>query len=112
MDDDADLRDLLKEFFEMSESTSCVAVGSLGELEKVRREALECSLAILDINLGAGEPSGIDVFEWLQSSGFGGRVAFVSGHGDNHPLVRRAAREDEVKVYKKPMEIRCVSWSS
>jgi DNA-binding NtrC family response regulator len=103
VDDDADLREMLKEFFEMS--TSCLAVGSLAELEKVRDQALECTLAILDINLGAGQPSGLDVFEWLRKAGFRGRVAFVTGHADNHPLVRRAALEEGVKVYKKPMDI-------
>ena len=105
VDDDVDLRDMLKELFELLEDTSCVAVGSLAELEKVREEAMECSLAILDINLGANEPSGIDVFEWLRKAGFRGKVAFVTGHGASHPLVRRAALEGGVNVYKKPMEI-------
>jgi DNA-binding NtrC family response regulator len=105
VDDDADLRDMLKEFFELTTSTTCVAVGSLAELEKVRDQALECSLAILDINLGAEQPSGLDVFAWLRTAGFRGKVAFVTGHADNHPLVRRAASEAGVKVYKKPMEI-------
>ncbi len=105
VDDDEDLRALLKEFYEMSTTARCLAVGSMFELEKVRDEAMDCSLAILDINLGANEPSGLDIFDWLRAAGFRGRVAFLTGHADNHPLVRRAASEEGIDVYKKPMDI-------
>jgi DNA-binding NtrC family response regulator len=105
VDDDEDLRQLLKEFFEMSMTVECVTAGSLRDLEKVKASALECTVAVLDINLGANEPSGIDVFNWLREAGFKGRVAFVTAHANDHPLVRKAVSDGGAKVYKKPMEI-------
>jgi hypothetical protein len=44
-------------------------------------------------------------FEWLRLEGFGGRVAFATGHARSHPLVQWALGEDWARVYQKPMTL-------
>ena len=53
-------------------------------------EVLAARLAFLDINLGAGQPSGLEVQRWLAAKGFTGKTVFMTGHGDGHPLVAKA----------------------
>jgi hypothetical protein len=43
-------------------------------------KVLNCTLAILDVNLGAGNPSGVDAYRWLKQERFVGRVVFLTGH--------------------------------
>jgi DNA-binding response OmpR family regulator len=78
-DDDPDIAEVMGEFFR-DHGFDCVAAQSFDEVVANRSEALGCSLAILDVNLGQGQPSGVDVFRWLQHERFGGSVVFLTGH--------------------------------
>jgi DNA-binding response OmpR family regulator len=60
-------------------------------------------LAILDINLGAGSPSGLAGYRWLREHEFAGRVVFLTGHARSHPLVAEASEIGDAVVYEKPM---------
>src|SRR5579862_5380074 len=55
-----------------------------------REEALGSRLAILDVNLGPGCPSGLDAHSWLAAEHFSGRIVFLTGHAQSYPLVERA----------------------
>src|SRR5262249_22772584 len=88
IDDDEDLRASIADLVE-SCGKRCLAVGSLAELVDHRAAALACELAIVDVNLGAAKPSGIDAYEWLRGEGFDGRIVFLTGHAPSHPLVSR-----------------------
>jgi FixJ family two-component response regulator len=103
IDDDDDLRDALGELTAKLRRQPGVVVGSLGELAELEARALECSLAIIDINLGPGVPNGIDVYDWLRARRFAGRIVFLSGHGPSHPLVERASTLANAHVVRKPM---------
>lgn len=83
-DDDADLIEVTDEFFR-DRGIDCVTAHSFDEVVSRRDEALECSLAILDVNLGFGLPGGVDVFRWLQRERFGGSVVFLTGHATTDP---------------------------
>ena len=72
--------------------------------ERLRVGALGCGLALLDINLGAGVPSGLDAYRWLKDNGFPGRTVFLTGHARSHPLVREARELTHVQVLSKPIE--------
>jgi ActR/RegA family two-component response regulator len=105
VDDDADLRATILDAATYLGMDQCVAVGSLAEVEQQRGDALECSLAVIDINLGQGVPSGVDVYHWLEHAQFHGRVVFLTGHGSDDPRVQEAARIAGVPVLTKPIGI-------
>lgn len=105
VDDDGDLRAVLGEVLARICGRELLAAESYDDLLELGERALSCCLAILDINLGAGRPSGIDAYEWLASRGFRGRVAFLTGHGRSHPLVERAFHLRAAVVYQKPISL-------
>lgn len=105
LEDDDDLRGLLCELLQLSApEVHTVCVGSYAELLRRRDEALDCGLALLDVNLGAGVPSGLDAYRWLREHGFGGRTVFLTGHAHSHPLVREAYELTHVRVLSKPVD--------
>ena len=103
IDDDEDLREALGELTAKLSGERGVVVGSLAELAQLEARALQCSVAIIDINLGSDVPNGIDVYDWLRARRFAGRIVFLSGHGPSHPLVQRASTLAHAHVVRKPM---------
>ena len=103
VDDDEDLRAAMDEVLHRLGVRRLVEAGSLRDVEDQREEALACQLALVDINLGYGEPTGINVFEWLEREGFSGRVVFLTGHGSLDPRVQRAASLAGSQVASKPL---------
>ena len=91
LDDDTDLLEILAELLQ-ERGCRCLLARSLDELKAFGPEALAADVAVLDINLGAGQPSGIDAYDWLLSQNFAGRLLFLTGHAHAHPLVARAER--------------------
>jgi FixJ family two-component response regulator len=106
LEDDEDLRCILCELLAMVGVETCVGTGSVAELKRREGEVLGCELALLDINLGAAVPSGLDAYQWLRERGFGGRIVFLTGHAHSHPLVRQAHALRDVQVLSKPVEAR------
>jgi DNA-binding NtrC family response regulator len=102
LDDDEDLCFLLCEVVSLS-GGECLPVQSLDDLVARESEALSCDLALLDVNLGADLPSGLDAFEWLRAHDFQGRIVFLTGHARTHPLVVCAQEKDGVPVFEKPV---------
>ena len=102
LEDDADLRELLGELFVDAGAASCVLASSLEELERKAPEALGCDVAVLDVNLGASQPSGVDAYGWLRGHGFSGEVVFLTGHARSHPLVADAG-ERHTRILQKPL---------
>jgi DNA-binding NtrC family response regulator len=103
VDDDDDLRAAMQEALHRIGVRRLIEAASLRDVEDQREEVLACELAIIDINLGYGEPTGIDVFEWLERAGFSGHVVFLTGHGSQDPQVKRAARLAHSQVASKPL---------
>jgi DNA-binding response OmpR family regulator len=102
LDDDADLLEILAELLQ-DHGCRCVSARSLAELKALGTEVLTADVAVLDINLGSGEPTGIDAYEWLMSESFAGRILFLTGHAHAHPLVARAERLQHAAVLDKPL---------
>jgi DNA-binding NtrC family response regulator len=103
VDDDEDLRAAMDEVLRRLGVQRLVEASSLRDVEDQRDEALSCQLALVDINLGYGEPTGINVFEWLEREGFAGRVVFLTGHGSKDPRVQHAASLAGSEVASKPV---------
>ncbi len=87
---------------------SCVTAASLEDLQAREREVMGCDLALLDINLGSDQPSGVEACEWLIRRGFEGRIVFLTGHGTTHPLVVEAAKVARAQVITKPLPTRAL----
>ena len=104
VEDNDDLRELVVELVTVVLKRRCVGVGSYEELAALGAEALRCSVAILDINLGPDRRSGIDAYTWLREHGFKGRIVFLTGHASTHPLVVEAQRIGGAQIFSKPIE--------
>ncbi len=105
VDDDPDMRDSMAAVAAHLGIERCLVAGSLAEVVAMRTEVLDCTLAILDVNLGWNEPSGIDVERWLRHEHFAGTIVFLTGHGNDDPHVREATRTGRARVLLKPIGI-------
>ncbi|MCU1280197.1 MAG: hypothetical protein JWM53_3743 [bacterium] len=102
LEDDDDLRASLADLMSIEGAEGCVVAGSLAELQAHADEALACALAILDVNLGEGVPSGLDAYRWLRDREFAGRIVLLTGHAGSLPLVRQAGLRADVPILLKP----------
>jgi DNA-binding NarL/FixJ family response regulator len=82
-----------------------VGAASLEGVVAIGERASACGLAIIDVNLGAGVASGVDVLTWLRRNGFSGKAVFLTGHARTHPDVQRAEALEGVVVLSKPVPI-------
>jgi len=105
LEDDEDLRAVMCDLLRVSCHADCVDVRSFAELLAHRDDALRCNTALLDVNLGAGVPSGIDAYRWLRDNGFAGSISFLTGHARAHPLVQEASDIAGVRVLEKPISV-------
>src|SRR6187431_3181328 len=69
VEDNDDLREIFVELITIVLERRCVGVGSYKELVALGNEVLACDAAILDINLGPHQPSGLDAYQWLRHQG-------------------------------------------
>jgi FixJ family two-component response regulator len=104
VDDDRDLVEVLVQLFCEAGPHFCVAAHSLAEVEAQREPVLSCDLAFIDVNLGYGQPSGLEIHRWLMAQGFHGRIYFFTGHAQDHPLVMAAARTPNTQIIAKPID--------
>ncbi len=107
VEDDENLLSSLSTFFEMAAGVECVTLMGFGAMMARKAEVLraDVGLAIIDINLGQDEPSGVDVYHWLRENHFSGQIVFLTGHAQDNPLVREATQIGEARVFAKPMDV-------
>jgi DNA-binding NtrC family response regulator len=103
LDDDDDLRAIVCDLL-AAKGATCFGVGSLDEVIALGTRALSCDLAILDVNLGPAQPSGVDAYHWMKAQSFSGRTVFLTGHARTHPSVAKA-NDLGVKVLEKPVSL-------
>ncbi len=104
LDNDRDTREMLCAVYEISGVRSCVTAPSVEAMKGEENSVLNTNLAVLDMNLGPGQPSGTDAYRWLMDHHYQGKVVILTGHGISHPLVKDAARCG-VPVLEKPVDI-------
>jgi DNA-binding NtrC family response regulator len=102
VDDCDELRALFRIAFEQELRSHCLEMRSFSEVKEHRQEALGCQVAIIDINLGPGQPDGLEIHDWLRAQSFAGKIFFFTGHAADCPRVRKAA-ETGSPVLEKPM---------
>lgn len=104
MDDDIDLLEVIQEtLISLCQVEQVLIAKSLAEVQAQKEQILNCQLAILDVNLGAEKPSGINVAEWLREKGFKGKVIFLTGHAISDPEILSATRMPDTRVVAKPI---------
>jgi FixJ family two-component response regulator len=108
LDDDADLRSALAEMYESLSGVRCVTASNVSELILQAPAVLATKVALLDINLGGGQSTGFDAYEWLRANGYQGRIAFLTGHAHDDPLMTRALELGSVVVLEKPVPVECL----
>ena len=104
LEDNDDLRDAFVDVVTDGLKRRCVGIRSYGELLELGEDALRCAIAVLDINLGPGRPSGVTAYQWLRKNGYAGQIVFLTGHASTHPLVVEAQRIGDAQVYAKPID--------
>ncbi len=109
VEDDIELLDSMGEFVETICGGEALKASSLDHLKAEAGRLNGCRLAILDINLGAGKPSGLDVQVWLRENNFKGKVVFLTGHAKGHPLVQKAQSVGDAVILEKPVSVQTLS---
>jgi DNA-binding NtrC family response regulator len=103
LEDDADQLEMLAMVLSLMCGCECVRARSYQELTSLGGAALACELALLDVNLGPQQPSGLDAYRWLRARSFPGRICFLTGHARSHPLVAQALAMGDVRLVEKPI---------
>lgn len=101
VDDDRDLVEMFRHLFARANLPHVTAY-SLADVKALGDVLPALDTALLDINLGLGLPSGVDIARWLRDQGYMPRVIFITGHAPDHPLVKAAAGESG-HVIEKPV---------
>jgi DNA-binding NtrC family response regulator len=105
VDDDDDLCCALADIVRSTGVESCLTVASLLELEAHAGEALRTGLAIVDVNLGYRQPSGIDIFHWLREHGYTAPIVLMTGHATNDPRVASVLALPNARLLLKPFSL-------
>jgi DNA-binding response OmpR family regulator len=106
VDDDTDLLEVIAILFDDA-GIRCLPAHSLADVEAYGTRVLACTLALLDVNLGRGQPSGIDTSNYLRKMNFEGRIVFITGHAQDHPLVQQALGPAD-RVLSKPINAKAL----
>lgn len=86
----------------------CIAVTSYEGVVELGNSVDEIPLAFLDVNLGVGQKNGFDVFDWLKSRDYHGRIIFLTGHAKGHPDIAKAIEDRSAEVLEKPASIEAI----
>lgn len=103
LDDSEDLQKLMALLLKAKFGMECLCFSNLSQLQSRREEVMDRDLAILDINLGPNQPSGLEAYRWLKDHDFKGKVVMLTGHAVTNPLVA-AALQSGVEVFEKPLK--------
>ena len=103
VDDSWDLCQVMEVMCQSLPEVECVCVTSMSAVLERAAQVLRTDVAILDVNLGPGEPSGVEIYRWLKGQKYRGKIVFLSGHARTDPLVEEAARISGVDFFQKPL---------
>jgi FixJ family two-component response regulator len=103
VDDSSDLCEVMELMCQSLPGIECICVPSMSAVLETPAQVLRTDLAILDVNLGPGEPSGVEIYRWLKGQNYHGKIVFLSGHARTDPQVEEAARISDVDFFQKPL---------
>ena len=103
VDDSCDICQVIEVMCQSLPEVECVCVTSMSAVLERASQVLRTGLAILDVNLGPGEPSGVEIYRCLKGQNYRGKIVFLSGHARTDPQVEEAARISGVDFFQKPL---------
>ena len=103
VDDSSDICQVVEAMCQLLPEVDCLCVSSMSAVQERAAQVLQTALAILDVNLGPAEPSGVDIYRWLKGKNYHGKIVFLSGHARTDPQVEEAARISGVDFFQKPL---------
>jgi DNA-binding NtrC family response regulator len=103
VDDSSDLCQIIETMCQSLRGVECICVPSMSAVLERAAQVLRTDLAILDVNLGPGEPSGTEIYRWLKGQNYRGKIVFLSGHTRTDPQVVEATRIPGVDFFQKPL---------
>ena len=103
VDDSSDLCQVIEIMCQSLPEVECICVSSMSAVLERAEQVLRTGLAILDVNLGPGEPSGVEIYRWLKGQNYHGKIVFLSGHARRDPLVEEATGISGVDFFQKPL---------
>jgi DNA-binding NtrC family response regulator len=103
VDDSSDLCQVMELMCQTLPGIECICVPSMSAVLERAGQVLRTDLAILDVNLGPGEPSGIEIYRWLIGQNYRGKIVFLSGHARTDPQVMEATNITGVEFFQKPL---------
>lgn len=105
LEDDQDLAFTYEQLVSLLTDQQTLLTHCFKEMQSKLEEILECKVAVLDIDLGENQPTGVDAFVWLRQNGFLNKIYFMTGHAQSHPLVVQAVKMSGATVLTKPVDI-------
>ena len=66
VDDDCDICEVVEAMCQSLPEVECVCVTSMSAVLERAALVLCTGIAILDVNLGPGKPSGVEIYRWLK----------------------------------------------
>ena len=103
VDDCRDICQVMEVMCQSLPEVECVCVTSMSAVLERAAQVLRTDLAVLDVNLGPGEPSGVEIYRWLKGQNYRGKIVFLSGHARTDPVVEEAAKISGVDFFQKPL---------
>lgn len=102
LDDDKSLCYLMLELYEDDKNIEVTTVNSFEQFVENEPRIHDFDVIFLDVNLGPGNHTGLDAFEWLQQRKFKKKIVFFTGHAQAYPEVKEAVKNPQVFVLEKP----------
>lgn len=102
LDDDVDMCTLMRETFEGFQVKDIAVCNTYQEVVNYGERIIGYDVVFLDVNLGLGQKSGVDVYTWLTEVGYQNRVVFFTGHARSYPLLVDALKNPQVGLLEKP----------
>ena len=103
VDDSNDLRQIMEVLCESLPAVECICAASMSAVLERAPQVLRTDLAILDVNLGYGQPNGLQIYRWLIGQHYAGEIVFLSGHARTDPDVEEASTISGVHFFEKPL---------
>lgn len=105
LDDDPDICALMRETFASFRLQDVTICNSYQDVISLKHNILNYDVIFLDVNLGLGRKTGVDVFNWIIEIGYQHKVIFFTGHARSYPLLVTALNRPNVGLLEKPATV-------
>lgn len=105
LEDNLELCKLLGQIFNSFGTIDLSICHSYSDVTALNGKALNFEVAFLDVNLGMGQKTGIDAFDWLLENGYQGKTVFFTGHASSYGVLKKITDRPNVYLLDKPADI-------